>query len=265
MLAALTRGVSRTINDCELTFKGYEPINVDLARQQHKTYEDLLRQTGVKVLSLPPLDKSPDAVFVEDTAVVLDEVLVPARMGVASRAGEVFSVAEELAFCRRVLSLPPQGTLEGGDVIRAWKTLFVGLSRRTDQAGIDGLRTILEPFGYNVVGVKVRGALHLKSACSYLGRNMLLLNSSMLDTKPFRGGYEILEVPSNEPNGANVLVVGETAIVPTAFPATAKLLRRMSFNVQPIDVSELLKAEAGVTCCSIVFDAPEGALSRKIR
>lgn len=264
MLAALTRGVSRAFNDCELTFKTYETIDVELARQQHKAYEDALRQIGANVISMAPLDRSPDSVFVEDTAVVLDEVLVPARMGVQSRAGEVFSVAEELAFCRHVLSLPPQGTLEGGDVIRAWKTLFVGLSKRTDQAGVDGLKAILEPRGYNVVGVKVRGALHLKSACSYLGRNMLLLNSSMVDTRVLRG-YEILEVPSNEPAGANVLVVGETAIVPSAFPATQKLLRRMSFTVISVDVSEILKAEGGVTCCSILFDAPEGDLRRKIK
>jgi len=112
--------------------------------------------------------------------------------------------------------------------------------------------------------VKVRGALHLKTACSYLGRNMLLLNSAMLDTRALKG-YEILEVPSNEPSGANVLVVGETAIVPANFPATQKLLRRMGFQVISLDVSELQKAEAGVTCCSILFDAAEGDLSRKIK
>ena len=264
MLAALTRGVSRTINDCELTFQKYDVIDVELARRQHAAYEEALRQLGTKVISMPPLDLSPDAVFVEDTAVVLDEVLVPARMGVASRAREVFSVAEELAFCRRVLSLPPQGSLEGGDVIRAWKTIFVGITKRTDEAGAEGLRTILEPYGYGVVPVKVRGALHLKSACSYLGRNMFLLNSSMVDTRPFKG-YEILEVPSNEASGANVLVVGETAIVAANFPATQKLLRRVGFNVLSLDVSELQKAEAGVTCCSIMFDAPAGDLSRKIK
>jgi dimethylargininase len=248
VLAALTRGVSRTINDCELTFQKYDVINVDLARQQHAAYEEALRQLGAKLISMPPLDLSPDAVFVEDTAVVLDEVLVPARMGVASRAREVFSVAEELAFCRRVLSLPPQGSLEGGDVIRAWKTIFVGITKRTDEAGADGLRTILEPYGYGVVPVKVRGALHLKSGCSYLGRNMLLLNSSMVDTRVLKG-YEIFE----------------TAIVPANFPATQKLLRRVGFNVMSLDVSELQKAEAGVTCCSILFDAPAGDLSRKIK
>ena len=264
MLAALTRAVSRTINDCELTFQKYETIDVELARKQHAAYEDALRQVGAKVISMAALDMCPDAVFVEDTAVVLDEVLVPARMGVQSRAREVFSVAEELAFCRRVLSLPPQGSLEGGDVIRAWKTIFVGISRRTDEAGAEGLRTILQPYGYGVVTVKVRGALHLKTACSYLGRNMLLLNSAMVDTRALKG-YEILEVPSNEPAAGNVLVVGETAIVPANFPATQKLLRRMGFAVISLDVSELQKAEAGVTCCSILFDAPAGDLSRKIK
>jgi len=264
VLVALTRAVSRTINDCELTFQKYEAIDVELARKQHAAYEDALRKVGTKLISMAALDLCPDAVFVEDTAVVLDEVLVPARMGTQPRAREVFSVAEELAFCRRVLSLPPQGSLEGGDVIRAWKTIFVGISGRTDEAGAEGLRAILQPYGYNVVPVKVRGALHLKTACSYLGRNMLLLNSAMVETRALKG-YEILEVPSNEPAGANVLVVGETAIVPANFPATQKLLRRMGFEVISLDVSELQKAEAGVTCCSIIFDAPAGDLSRRIK
>ena len=93
---------------------------------------------------------------------------------------------------------------------------------------------------------------------------MLLLNSAMVDTRALKG-YEILEVPSNEAEAANVLVVGETAIVPANFPATQKLLRRMGFEVISLDVSELQKAEAGVTCCSILFDAPAGDLSRKIK
>jgi dimethylargininase len=264
VLNALTRGVSRTINDCELSYKQYEVIDVPVAQQQHLAYEEVLRRLGVHVISLPPLDKQPDAVFVEDTAIVLDEVLIPARMGVASRAREVFSVAEELAFCRRVLSLPPQGTLEGGDVIRAWKTLFVGITKRTDQAGADGLAKILEPFGYGVIPIRVNGALHLKSACSYLGRNMLLLNSSWVDTKQFKG-YEILEVPYNEPGAANVLMIDETAVVPTAFPNTHKLLRRMGFRVEPVEMSELMKAEGGVTCCSIVFTTPDGGQTRKVK
>jgi dimethylargininase len=262
---ALTRGVSRTINDCELTFQKYEAIDVELARKQHAAYEDALRKVGAKLISMAALDLCPDATFVEDTAVVLDEVLVPARMGTQPRAREVFSVAEELAFCRRVLSLPPQGSLEGGDVIRAWKTIFVGISRRTDEG-----RRRRAAHHSSTLRIQRRNGEGARCAPPqdrmFLPRPQHAACSIARWWKPGRcKGYEILEVPSNEPAGANVLVVGETAIVPANFPATQKLLRRMGFEVISLDVSELQKAEAGVTCCSILFDAPAGDLSRKIR
>ena len=257
MLSALTRGVSASLADCELVYLKRQPIDVALARTQHEGYQAALRELKANVMAMPPMDTLPDAVFVEDTAIVLDEVLVPARMAVASRAGEVFSVAEELAFCRRVLSMKSTGTLEGGDVLRVGRTLFVGLSRRTNQAGIDGLRDILTPFDYKVVPVAIRGCLHLKTACSYLGRNIFFVNSSWVDTRAFRG-YEIIEVTSSEPRGANVLMIGETGIVPAEHPLTQKLLSKMGFKVRPVEVSEFLKAEAGVTCLSILFERQEG-------
>jgi dimethylargininase len=253
MLHALTRGVSATLPQCQLTHIARQPIDVELARQQHRAYEEALRELGAAITSLPPLDQMPDAVFVEDTAVVLDEVLVPCRMGSPSRAGEVFSVAEELAFRRRVLSLPPAGTLEGGDVLRIGKTLYVGLSKRTTQEGIDGLREILLPYGYQVIPVRVSRCLHLKSAASYLGRNIMLVNSSWVDVRPFKG-YEIIEVLSSEPRGANVLMIKDTPVVPASHISTQKLLQRLGFIARLVDISELLKAESGVTCSSIIFE-----------
>ena len=182
------RAVSRTLNDCELTFQKYETIDVELARKQHAALQRLRcarwgprsspcrRSTSVP---MPSSWKTPPSCWTSRPG---------PRHAWARRAGRERSsaVAEELAFCRRVLS-PPQGSLEGGDVIRAWKTIFVGISRRTDEAGAEGLRTILQPYGYGVIPVKVRGALHLKTACSYPGRNMLLLNSAMVDTSRAQG------------------------------------------------------------------------------
>lgn len=265
MLSALIRGVSASLPNCELTYLKRQPIDVDLARRQHQGYEAALRELGVQIMAMPAMDGLPDAVFVEDTAIVLDEVLVPARMALPSRAGEVFSVAEELAFCRKVLSLKSAGTLEGGDVLRVGRTLYVGLSRRTNQAGLEGLAEILAPYGYRVVGIPVRGALHLKSACSYLGRNIFFVNSAWVDTRPLRG-HEIIEVTSSEPRGANVLMVGETAVVPREHALTQKLLTKMGFRVRPVELSEFLKAEGGPTCLSILFERPEsGTRATKIR
>jgi dimethylargininase len=149
-------------------------------------------------------------------------------------------------------------------VVRVGKKLYVGITRRTSQAGVEGLRSILTPYGYEVIEVRVHGCLHLKSGCSFLGRNMMLMNSSWIDSRPFRG-YEIIEVPSNERGGANVLLVADTLVLPKSFPATRQLLERRGFRTKAIDLSELLKAEAGVTCESIVFESDKAGPTKGLR
>ena len=249
---ALTRPVSASLAHCELTFLDRQPIDLDRARQQHAAYESLLASLGWQIVRLPALDNQPDAVFVEDAAIALDELAVVAPMGVASRTGESRTVEDALARFLPVSHLTPPATLDGGDVMRADRRIFVGLSRRTNISAIDQLTRLLEPYDYEVISVSVRGALHLKSACSYLGDDTLLANVDWIDTAPFRG-MEILPVDASEAWGASVLNAQGHIVMPADFPRIARLLERRGLGVEVIDLSELRKAEGGPTCLSILL------------
>ena len=254
MLIALTRAVSPSINQCEIGFIDREPIDLAMANEQHHQYEAILAELGAHVVSLPAEPEYPDSVFVEDPAVVVDEVAILTRMGAASRRGEAESLARALAGYRPTRWLREPATLEGGDVMRVGRTLYVGLSQRTNRAGIEQLADELRGFDYSVVPVPVRGALHLKTACCPLDNGAILANRAWLDLAPLRE-FRIVDVAPGEERAANVLTLGGAAIVPACFPRTADILDCAGLRVRPLDVSELMKAEAGVTCCSLIFEA----------
>ena len=250
-LTAITRAVSRSLQNCELTWLEREPIDIDKAIAEHHAYERCLESLGVHVISLPALEEHPDAVFVEDPAIVLDEVAVITTMGAASRRGERPSLAAALAEFRPVIHMGDPAKLEGGDVMRVGRDLYVGLSVRTDQAGVDQLREILAPYGYRVTAMELRDCLHLKSACCCVGENTLLINRSWVDSAPLEQ-YRLIDIAA-EPWAANVLRVGDALVMADAFPKTAAKLRAEGFDVRTVDMSELMKAESGVTCSSLIF------------
>jgi dimethylargininase len=251
-LCALTRQVGPEIARCALTFREREPIDVPRAQAQHAGYARMLEALGAHVISLPPELDLPDAVFVEDTAVVLDEVAVMARPALESRRREVESVAQALAEYRPLLFINEPGTLEGGDVVRVGRTLYVGVSWRTNQDGIEQLARLLSPWEYQVRAVAVNGCLHLKSACTYVGDGALLAHPAHVDTADF-DGLQTIAVPEGEDGAANTVLIGETIVVPAAFPRTRALLEAEGLRTAAVDVSELAKAEAGVSCCCILF------------
>ncbi|MGH8093965.1 MAG: dimethylarginine dimethylaminohydrolase family protein [Chthoniobacterales bacterium] len=253
-LTAITREVSPSINDCELSFVKKQVIDVAIATAQHAAYQKCLAELGAQLVSLPPEPGLPDAVFVEDPAVVVDEVAVISNMGALARRLETHSLAKALARYRPLRFLSEPATLDGGDVLRVDRLLFVGLSQRTNQAGVKQLGDLLKHYDYQVQPVEVRACLHLKSACSYLGNETLLANRSWLDSTRLRG-FEWLEVARDEPAAANVLLLNDEIVMPASFPRTRALLERRGFRVRAIDVSELQKAEAGVTCCSVIFQS----------
>jgi dimethylargininase len=201
-------------------------------------------------LSFPPEPGLPDSVFVEDPAVVVDEIAIMARMGAESRRAESESLAQTLARFRPLQWLTAPATLEGGDVIRAGKTLYAGASQRTNAEGIAQLTAILAPFGYDVRPVEIRGCLHLKSGACYVGRGTMLVNRDWIDAAAFRD-YTLIDVA--EPWAADVLELGGVVLMPAGFPETCARLETAGFTVRTVDVSELQKAEAGVTCMSILI------------
>jgi dimethylargininase len=252
VLTAITRGVSATLSACELTWLEREPIDIEKALAEHHAYERCLADLGVRVISLPALDSHPDAVFVEDPAIVLDEVAVIATMGCESRRGERASLAAALAPFRPLIHMRDPAKLEGGDVMRVGRHLFAGLSARTDAAGIAQLAAELQPFGYEVHGVELRDCLHLKSACCCIAPNTILINRSWVDIE-LLSKYRLIDVAESEPGAANALNIGDTIVMPNVFPDTATILRREGFKVAELDMSELMKAESGVTCSSLIF------------
>jgi dimethylargininase len=252
MLLALTRAVPPCIVRCELTHLARAPIDVERAAAQHGAYEQALSRLGCTVTRLPDEPDYPDSVFVEDTAVVLDAIAVLARPGAESRRGETDSVAATLRSYRPLACIRAPGTLDGGDVLRVARRVYVGLSGRTNADGVRQLADLLAPHGYRVDGIDVGGCLHLKSAVTAVADDVLLVNPRWVDVSRFRD-FRRIEVHPEEPAAANALRVGETVVCAAAAPRTRERLERAGFAVESVDVSELAKAEAGVTCCSLIL------------
>jgi dimethylargininase len=246
------REVSASIGRCELTHLERQPIDVKVAEVQHKQYELLLQSLGCAVHTLPALDDHPDAVFVEDPALVLDEVAVLLRPGAASRRGERASLGDALRRFRSVARIEAPGCIDGGDVIQLGKTIFVGESSRSNVAAVTQLSDIVLPLGYEVKTVPVKGVLHLKSAATAITENCLLINPRLVPATAFEG-FEIRQVDPAEPLAANALRVGSTVVTQDAFPRTRALLEQAGLSVRSTDASELSKAEGALTCCSLLF------------
>ena len=252
---AITRAPGASLANCELTYLERRPIDLDLALAQHRRYQETLRSLRWGVIALPPDDALPDSCFVEDTALILPEVAIMANPGVESRRGEIDSMAEALARYRRVERVAESATFDGGDILRVYQTIFVGLAEkqaRTNQAGAAEIRRIAEPFGFEVKEVPFGGCLHLQSAVTQVGPRSVLLNPRWVDEAAFRP-LDVVHVARDEPNGANTLRVGEAVLMPTSAPATTAKLKQLKYDVRCVDVSEFEKAEAGVTCLSLLI------------
>lgn len=254
MLTAITRPPTDALTRCALTHLEREPIDIERAIAQHRGYEETLARLGAQVISLPPEPDLPDAVFVEDVAVVLDEIAIVTRPGTPSRLPEVASVEERLAAFRPLLRIEAPGTLDGGDVMRVDRVLYVGRSSRTSERGIAQLAEAVAPFGYAVCSVPVRGCLHLKSACSHLGGGLVLVNRDWIDVEAM-GDVELLDVSATHPGSANSFLVGDTVVMAAGFPETAARVRSAGRPVVTVELSELRKAEAGGSCMSLIFEA----------
>jgi dimethylargininase len=251
-MIAFLREVSPGLAACELSFLARAPIDIERAREQHAHYAAELTALGCSIEWLEPLPANPDAVFVEDTAVVLPEVAVITRPGVASRRGEVASVAASLATHRPLRRITAPGTLEGGDVVHIGRNLYVGASGRSNAAGIEQLRIALAPFGYRVTSVAMRDCLHLKSACTFIAPDILVVNPVWVDPKVL-DVRTVIEVDEGETFAANTLTVQGVTLVSAAFPRTEQRLREAGVTTRALAVSELQKAEAALTCMSLML------------
>jgi dimethylargininase len=235
------------------TFADEAAVDYAIALRQHEQYRDTLRRCGCRVVSLEVNRQHPDSVFVEDSALVLDEVAIMMSPGAESRRDEPRALEATLRDYRNVVRVERPATIDGGDIVRNGRQLYAGLSQRTNAAGVAALAALSTEFGYEVATIPVHGCLHLKSACSALPDGRFLVNAGWIDVTPLPAD-RLLHVPESEQWAGDVLVIGERIVVSDAFPETIQLLEHEGWEVLPVALSEFAKVEGGVTCLSLVFE-----------
>jgi dimethylargininase len=254
-MLALTHAPSTNMDQGQRTHIARVRISYDLAVQQHAAYCKMLRDCGADVATLDVNRDQPDGTFIEDTAVVLDEIAVLASMGAESRRSEPMRIEPVLRQYHDLQRIEAPATLEGGDVLRVRRTLLVGLSARTNWAGVQALECIVRRYGYRVLAVPVRHCLHLKTACTALPDDSLLVNPSWLDVESLHE-FRKVSIPPEESWAANTLSINGKVCLAAAHVQTADLLVRRGFTVRIVDLSEFAKAEGCVTCLSLLLGHP---------
>jgi dimethylargininase len=254
-LVAIMHLPSPRMSEALRTFIDVQPIDLALAARQHEAYRTMLTHAGARVVVLEENLAHPDAVFVEDTAIVLDEVAILTSMGAPSRRDEPRGIEPELRRHRaEIVRIEAPATIEGGDVLRVGRTVFVGATARTNTAGMDALEVVARRFGYALRRVRVDGCLHLKTACTALPDGSLLVSPRWVDARDLEG-FPIVHVAEDEPDAANVALVNGRILAAAAHPRTLDDLRGRGFDVDAVDLSEFAKAEGCVTCLSILVPA----------
>ena len=238
-----------------LTFMERVKPDLVLAVRQHAAYREAVAKASNTLIDVPAADDFPDSTFVEDVLIAFPECFILCRPGTASRVEEPELIKPYLPNDRPVLSIKHPATIDGGDVLQIGREVFVGLSKRTNQAAITALADLLSGFGYTVKPVQVNGALHLKTAVTAPFAGILLANTDWVDLTPF-GARRILKVDPSEPFAGNALTVGDQIFMQSAHNQTAKKLRNEGAIVHDLDISEFAKIEAGLTCMSVVVPPP---------
>lgn len=239
--------------------KGLRAIDTgppDLARMTaaHDAYVATLRETGAEVIELPALPQYPDSVFVEDTALCLTQGAILMRAGAASREGEVAEMAPALAkVYTDVREIKGPGTIEGGDILVTAREILVGLSDRTDQAGVDELAELVNDWGYTVRTITIpEGVLHFKTDCSLLDVDTILSTQRLAASGCF-ADYNVIYTAPNEEAAANAIRFNQFVIMAAGFPNTAQRLRDSGYEVREIDNTDCAKLDGGMSCLSLRF------------
>jgi dimethylargininase len=252
MLTAITHSPSPALDSCQITFVSRQEIDNKLTASQHQSYRDMLTRCGVRVVNFDRNISLADSVFVEDVALVLDELGIIMPMGTESRRAETAFIAASLKRYRNIELIELPAKLEGGDILRVGRELFVGLSSRSSREGAQALQKIVAPYGYTVTGVKVTGCLHLKTGVTALDDETVLINPLWVDSAPF-ARMKRYTVPSQEPFAANILSIDKTICIHSGFKRTREMIEKNGYHLESTDISEFQKAEAGLTCMSLIF------------
>ena len=224
----------------------------ELALEQHGRYCEALEDCGLELTILEPDSAYPDCPFVEDTAVVTEQVAVIARPGADRRRGEECAVEEVLSAHRPIERIEPPGTLDGGDVLQVGKRFFIGLSARTNFEGVRQLGSILDRHGYSITAVPVGKLLHLKSGINHAGGNALAVTKNLAPLDVL-SGFDLVQVPNEEAYAANCLFVNGRLLVAAGFLRALTAFRELGREMIELEMSEFRKMDGGLTCLSIRF------------
>ncbi len=249
---ALVRGVPETHDRCITSHDPEKPIDISVARRQHRAYCETLQGLGLELIRVEPDDRFPDCCFVEDPAIVAGDAAVITRMGVPSRVGEETALREALRPFKQIREILNPGTLEGGDVLQIDGKMFVGLTKRTNRSGIEQLGALVSELGFEVIPVEVMRGLHLKSSCTYIGDGTIVRVPGSVEEAVFTE-YNTIEVPPREAPAADCLRVGDRVLVLEGYPTSRRQIEAEGFETVTLEMSEFEKCEGALTCLSIVF------------
>ena len=249
---ALVRGIPATFRQCINDFHSGAEIEVELAKKQHQSYCGILEKLGLTLIRIEADDNLPDCCFIEDTAIVIADTGIITYPGTPTRVAETVEIEKKLSAVKNIYHITPPATIEGGDVLKIDKKIYIGNSTRTNGEGIKQVTSIIKPQGYEVIAVKIINTLHLKSVCTYLGNNCLLVAAGFFDIKIF-SDYDIIVVPKEEEYCANCLVINGTVLIPKGYKVTKSLIEEKGFTVIELDMTEIEKADGALTCLSIIF------------
>jgi dimethylargininase len=249
---AIVRGVPNSFHRAIQPRSAPEPIDIELAKSQHRVYCQALEDIGLTLIQLEADERYPDCCYVEDTAVVLGDRAIIARMAAPSRAGETGAVEKALSVHKKIHHLESPATLDGGDVLQIGRQIFVGITERTNSPAVDQLQALLAEDDYGITPVHISGVLHLKSACTYLGGMTVLCRPGHFDEAAL-SLYRKIRVPANEAHAANCLAVNGRVLFPAGAPQTREHIEAAGFPTLEVDISESRKAAGGLTCGSIIL------------
>ncbi|MDD2550041.1 MAG: arginine deiminase family protein [Bacteroidales bacterium] len=222
----------------------------ELALDQHAAYREALKQCYIDVIVLEADERYPDGCFVEDTAVVTNEVAIITRPADPSRLGEEESILETMSKLKKIERITAPENLEGGDILRVEKNFYIGITKRTNVEGANQLAQLLSKYGYTATQVPVKDILHLKTGIAYLGDNNFI---GVDELRGIAQGKNMIKVEQGEEYSANCLRVNDSLIIPKGFPKSKSQIVRLGYNIIELDMSEFRKMDGGLTCLSLLF------------
>jgi len=250
---AICRRPAKSVTQGLRDGSGPDP-SVDLFLQQHATYVSAIKAAGLKVDELPALEEFPDSVFVEDSALCLKDAAIILRPGAPSRFGEAQCIRPTLEnHFSRVIELQGPGFVDGGDVLLSDSDAFIGLSARTDQAGLEELSSVLAEFSYSTVKVETPASiLHFKTECGLLDSQTIFSTGKLASLGCF-DNYLVIEVPAGEEGAANIVRLNDVVFISCGYPKSEALLKSQGYSVVALDTSEAAKVDGGLSCMSLRF------------